>query len=56
LASAATIPPPYWSAGTGFSSGTITLTDYGFRVFDPSQPSKTAGLKVDSTVRRFTCY
>ncbi|HKR32988.1 MAG TPA: hypothetical protein VJT08_21085 [Terriglobales bacterium] len=56
LASAATVAPPYWPTGTEFQSGTITLTDYGFRVFDPSQSAQNQGLKTDSTVRRFTCY
>jgi RNA polymerase sigma-70 factor, ECF subfamily len=39
--------------------GTITLTDYGFRLpgFDPANPvGDVQGLKQDSHVRRFACY
>lgn len=55
LVSAATIAPPYWPAGQEFQSGTITLTDYGFRLSADSQ-NQGQGLIADSTVRRFECY
>jgi hypothetical protein len=59
-ASAADYPPYWWTAAqkVGFIPGTITLTDYGFRLpgFDPNNPTNNQGLKQDSHVRRFTCF
>jgi hypothetical protein len=59
-ASAADVPPYWWTPGqmVGFVPGTITLTDYGFRLpgFDTTQPSDVQGLKQDSHIRRFSCY
>lgn len=60
FASAASHPPYWWSpqAKSAFIKGTITLTDYGFRLpgFDPTYPNDVQGLKQDSYVRRFSCY
>ncbi|MGB0014370.1 MAG: restriction endonuclease subunit S [Candidatus Sulfotelmatobacter sp.] len=53
--SSATIAPPYWPGGQEFLSGTVTLTDYGFRVAQPQQYG-VQGLIQDSTVRRFECF
>ncbi len=61
FASAASVPP-YWITDVGsikaFIPGTITLTDYGFRLpgFDFTNPQDVQGLKQDSVVRRFSCY
>ncbi len=61
FASAASVPP-YWITDAGsikaFIPGTITLTDYGFRLpgFDFTNPQDVQGLKQDSVVRRFSCY
>lgn len=60
FASAASAPPYWWLPAQkgAFIPGTITLTDYGFRLagFDPTDPLDVQGLKQDSTVRRFQCY
>lgn len=60
LASAADVPPYFWTIAQKqtFIPGTITLTDYGFRLpgFDPSDPNNNQGLKPDSVVRRFSCH
>ena len=60
LASAADSAPYWWTTQQKdqFIPGTITLTDYGFRLpgFDASNPSNNQGLKQDSLVRRFECY
>lgn len=60
LVSAASVPPYFWSAAQkqAFVPGTITLSDYGFRLpgFDFTNPPDNQGLRVDSTVKRFTCY
>ncbi len=59
-ASAADIPPYWWTTTQkqSFIPGTITLTDYGFRLvgFDTSDPTDNQGLKQDTHVRRFSCY
>ncbi len=59
-ASAADVAPYFWTPAqqAGFTPGTITLTDYGFRLpgFDPTNPADVQGLKQDSHVRRFACY
>jgi uncharacterized protein YjdB/N-acetylneuraminic acid mutarotase len=59
-ASAADIAPYWWTPAQdqGFIAGTITLTDYGFRLegFDTTNPKDAQGLKKDSHVRRFSCY
>ena len=59
-ASAADVAPYWWtqSQKASFIPGTITLTDYGFRLpgFDFTNPSDVQGLKQDSHVRRFSCY
>ena len=59
-ASAADVAPYWWTAQQkqGFIPGTITITDYGFRLagFDPNDPQSNQGLKQDSYVRRFSCY
>jgi hypothetical protein len=53
---------PYWIIDAGarkaFIKGTITLTDYGYRLpkFDFTNPQNVQGLKQDSHVRRFSCY
>ena len=58
--SAADVPPYWWTNAQkqSFIPGTITLTDYGFRLsgFDFTDPSDNQGLKQDSYVRRFVCY
>ena len=58
--SAADVPPYWWTdqQKQSFIPGTITLTDYGFRLpgYDPANPSANQGLKRDSNVRRFSCY
>jgi hypothetical protein len=60
LASSADVAPYWWtdSQKASFVPGTITLTDYGFRLpsFDPANPSNNQGLKQDSRIRRFFCY
>ena len=60
LASAADAPPYWWTPQQKrtFIPGTITLTDYGFRLpgFDPNDPKNVQGLEKDSHVRRFSCY
>jgi hypothetical protein len=60
LASAADVPPYFWTTAQkqAFIPGTITLTDYGFRLpgYDPSNPAGNQGLKHDSIVRRFSCH
>jgi glycosyltransferase involved in cell wall biosynthesis len=45
-------------AQNAFSLGTITLTDYGFRLpgLDPTNAQNVQGLKADSIVRRFSCF
>ena len=59
-ASAAAVPPYWWTPAQkqSFISGTVTLTDYGFRPpgFDFTDPNDVQGLKQDSHVRRFLCY
>ncbi len=59
-ASAGDIPPYFWTPAQqqGYIPGTITLTDYGFRLpgFDPTNPQDVQGLKQDSHIRRFSCY
>jgi hypothetical protein len=59
-ASAADVAPYFWTPvqQQGFIPGTITLTDYGFRIypFDTAHPTDVQGLKQDSHVRRFACY
>jgi uncharacterized protein YjdB len=59
-ASAADVAPYWWTPAQkkNFVLGTITLTDYGFRLpgFDPGDPKNVQGLKQDSHVRRFSCY
>ena len=60
-ASAADYAPYWWPPAQkqSFIPGTITLTDYGFRLpgFDPTNPQgDVQGLKQDSHVRRFMCY
>ena len=58
--SAADVAPYWWTPAQqqGFIPGTITLTDYGFRLpgFDFTNPSDVQGLERDSHVRRFQCY
>lgn len=60
FASAADAAPYWWDAQAqdAFIRGTITQTDYGFRLlgFDPTNPQNVQGLKQDSRVRRFACY
>ena len=59
-ASSAAVPPYWWTPAQqqSFISGTVTLTDYGFRLpgFDFTNPNDVQGLKQDSHVRRFLCY
>jgi hypothetical protein len=59
-ASAGDVPPYWWTPEQkqSFIPGTITLTDYGFRLpgFDFTNPNDVQGLKKDSHVRRFECY
>lgn len=59
-ASAADYAPYFWTPEQrqGFIPGTITQTDYGFRLpgYNPNKPSDVQGLIQDSHVRRFSCY
>jgi len=59
LVSAASDPPYFWTPvmKQGFIAGTITLTDYGFRLpgYD-GNPNDKQGLKTDSHVKRFRCF
>jgi hypothetical protein len=60
FASSASDPPYWWDAPAkaAFQNGTITLTDYGFRLpgYDVNNPQANQGLKRDSRVKRFMCY
>jgi len=61
LVSAASVAPWFWAdnlrTSPPFQPGTVTLTDYGFRlVVTPSAMYGNQGLKGDSHVRRFVCY
>ena len=58
--SAASDPPYWWTDAQKalFAPGTVTLTDYGFRLpgYDPVHPTASYGLKADSRVKRFKCF
>ncbi len=60
LVSAASVAPWFWADGLQlippFQPGTVTLTDYGFRLVMDPLTYGNQGLKQYSHVRRYICY